>query len=187
MEVLNMSDDAMDMSRLNGAPLLYQHDADKIVGVVERHIKDKRAYAKVRITVVSWRDAELIKDGIIRNVGFGYKINAMDEDRSTDPVTYRATSYQPFEVSLVTVPADNSVGIGHSLYNGTLNSLCRANQHFEAMSETPDIGALRAEAAGLKLKKLPKCLPSVSVPTTLSLLKNFSSILVAWRNSVPHS
>ncbi|NBX09880.1 MAG: phage major capsid protein, partial [Marivivens sp.] len=127
MEVLNMSDDAMDMSRLNdGAPLLYQHDADRIVGVVERaYIKDKRAYAKVKMAnnELGREMQELIKDGIIRNVSFGYKINAMDEDRSTDPVTYRATSYQPFEVSLVTVPADNSVGIGRSFqHNGDVET-----------------------------------------------------------------
>ena len=35
MEVLSMDESAMDLSRLNdGAPLLFQHDPDKIVGVV---------------------------------------------------------------------------------------------------------------------------------------------------------
>ena len=136
------------MSRLNdGAPLLYQHDADKIVGVVERaYIKDKRAYAKVKMAnnELGREMQELIKDGIIRNVSFGYKINAMDEDRSTDPVTYRATSYQPFEVSLVTVPADNSVGIGRSFqHNGDVEtaSAVQTNTFEVTMSETPDIGA----------------------------------------------
>jgi len=60
---------------------------------------------------------ELIKDGIIRNVSFGYKINKMEEDRTTTPVTYRATSYQPFEISLVTAPADASVGLGRAFYH----------------------------------------------------------------------
>lgn len=142
MEVLSMSDDAMDMSRLNdGAPLLYQHDADKIVGVVDRaYIKDKRAYAKVRMAnnELGREMQELIKDGIIRNVSFGYKINAVDEDRSTDPVTYRATSYQPFEVSLVTIPADNSVGIGRSFqHNGDVEtaSAVQSNTFEVIMSE----------------------------------------------------
>ncbi len=50
-EVLEISERAMDMSRLNtGAPLLFQHDADKIVGVVERaYIKGKRGFARVRL------------------------------------------------------------------------------------------------------------------------------------------
>ena len=58
------------------------------------YIKDKRAYAKVKMAnnELGREMQELIKDGIIRNVSFGYKINAMDEDRSTDPVTYRASS-----------------------------------------------------------------------------------------------
>ena len=118
MEVLEMSEKAMDLSRLNdGAPLLYQHDADRIVGVVQRaYIKDKRGYAEVKLAnnELGREMQDLIKDGIIRNVSFGYKINEMEEDKSTSPMTYRATSFQPFELSLVTVPADQSVGIGRS-------------------------------------------------------------------------
>jgi hypothetical protein len=51
MEVLNMDTKSMDLARLNdGAPLLYQHDADRIVGVVQKaYIKDKRAYARVKL------------------------------------------------------------------------------------------------------------------------------------------
>jgi hypothetical protein len=50
-EVLRMDEDAMDLSRLNdGAPLLFQHDPDKIVGVVQRaYIKNKRGYANVKM------------------------------------------------------------------------------------------------------------------------------------------
>jgi HK97 family phage prohead protease len=119
MEVLSMDESAMDLSRLNdGAPLLFQHDPDKIVGVVERaYIKDKRGYAKVKMANndLGREMQELIKDGILRNVSFGYRINSMETDKNTDPITYRATSYQPFEISLVTVPADQSVGIGRTL------------------------------------------------------------------------
>ena len=102
MEVLTMDESAMDLSRLNdGAPLLFQHDPDKIVGVVERaYIKDKRGYAKVKMANndLGREMQELIKDGILRNVSFGYRINSMETDSSTDPITYRATSYQPFEI-----------------------------------------------------------------------------------------
>jgi phage head maturation protease len=83
MEVLRMDETSMDMARLNdGAPLLYNHDADRIIGVVERaYIKKKRAYAEVKLAnnELGREMQELIKDGIIRNVSFGYKINEMEE------------------------------------------------------------------------------------------------------------
>ncbi len=101
MEVLSMTSEAMDMSRLNdGAPLLFNHDPDRIIGVVQRaYIKDKRAYAKVKLAnnELGREMQDLIRDGIVRNVSFGYRINDMEEDRSTTPVTYRATSFQPYE------------------------------------------------------------------------------------------
>ncbi len=121
-EILEITDKAMDMSRLNtGAPLLYQHDPDKIVGVVEKaYIKGKRGFARVKLAnnELGREMQELISDNIIRNVSFGYKINELEADRSTEPVTYRATDYQPFELSLVTIPADfKNVGIGRTLVN----------------------------------------------------------------------
>jgi HK97 family phage major capsid protein/HK97 family phage prohead protease len=163
MEVLSMDESAMDLSRLNdGAPLLFQHDSDKIVGVVERaYIKDKRGYAEVKMANndLGREMQELIKDGILRNVSFGYKINAMETDNSTNPVTYRATSYQPFEISLVTVPADQSVGIGRTLTISECSTTASAVTSPPLSESTPveptfDLEAIRAEAAQAKAKEL---------------------------------
>ena len=166
-EVLMMDESAMDLSRLNdGAPLLYQHDADRIVGVVERAwIKEKRAYAKVKLAnnELGREMQELIRDGIIRNVSFGYKINAMETDESTTPTTYRATSYQPFEISLVTVPADQSVGLGRSQssYHKEVDSASadhKLNNGDQTVSDNLNIEAIRAEAAQAKAKELAEML-----------------------------
>ena len=166
MEVLEMSEKAMDLSRLNdGAPLLYQHDADRIVGVVQRaYIKDKRGYAEVKLAnnELGREMQDLIKDGIIRNVSFGYKINEMEEDKSTTPMTYRATSFQPFELSLVTVPADNSVGIGRSFTHNETASTASAVPTTTPISimeeQTPDLELLRAEASEAKAKEAAEML-----------------------------
>ena len=166
MEVLEMSEKAMDLSRLNdGAPLLYQHDADRIVGVVQRaYIKDKRGYAEVKLAnnELGREMQDLIKDGIIRNVSFGYKINEMEEDKSTTPMTYRATSFQPFELSLVTVPADQSVGIGRSFDSVETVSTASAVPTTTPISimeeQTPDLELLRAEASEAKAKEAAEML-----------------------------
>ena len=165
-EVLMMSEEAMDLSRLNdGAPLLYQHDADRIVGVVQRaYIKDKRGYAKVKLAnnELGREMQDLIKDGIIRNVSFGYRINEMEEDKTTQPATYRATSYQPFEISLVTVPADQSVGIGRAFTQNECVSTASAVTSTPSNSimeeQTPDLELLRAEASEAKAKEAAEML-----------------------------
>jgi len=163
MEVLSMDESAMDLSRLNdGAPLLFQHDPDRIVGVVERaYIKDKRGYAKVKMANndLGREMQELIKDGILRNVSFGYRINSMETDNNTDPITYRATSYQPFEISLVTVPADQSVGIGRTLTISESSTTASAVTNSPLSESKPveptfDMEAIRAEAAQAKAKEL---------------------------------
>ena len=163
-EVLEISERAMDMSRLNtGAPLLFQHDADKIVGVVERaYIKGKRGFARVRLAnnELGREMQELISDKIIRNVSFGYKINELEADKSTNPVTYRATDFQPFEISLVTVPADfKNVGIGRALSNNESVETASAVQS-KLVKETqmePNLekeAAIRAEAKKAQRKEV---------------------------------
>lgn len=161
MEILSMDERSMDLSRLNdGAPLLYQHDADRIIGVVQKaYIKNKRAYAKVKLAnnELGREMQELIKDGIMRNVSFGYKITQMETDESTSPVTYRATGFQPFELSLVTVPADESVGIGRAFYHKEVTEAASAVQTqptgVTTVDQTLNLEAVRAEAAQAKAKE----------------------------------
>jgi len=116
-EVLSHDEQAADLSRLNdGAPLLFNHNPDKVVGVVERAWVDgekKRGYAKVRFSRNKFAQEVLddVKDGILRGISFGYAINQMEE-REGDFV---ATSWAPHEVSVVSIPADPTIGIGRSL------------------------------------------------------------------------
>lgn len=117
-EVLSHKSGAADLTRLNdGAPLLFNHNMDDIIGVVEKAwiAEDKRGHARVRFARTARADEVLgmVNDGILRNVSFGYRINEMTES-GKDTKTYTATSWEPFEISAVTVPADNSVGFGRS-------------------------------------------------------------------------
>jgi HK97 family phage major capsid protein/HK97 family phage prohead protease len=105
------------MDRLNGgAPLLWNHDTSDQIGRVEQaSIEDGRGYAVVRFSK-SARAEELyqdVVDGITSNVSVGYRIHEMEQEG--DKEVYRATDWQPHEISLVSVPADASVGIGRSV------------------------------------------------------------------------
>lgn len=117
-EVLSHAPEAVDLSRLNdGAPLLWNHDPDRVLGVVERGWLDeerKRGMVSVRFSRSAFAEEKLadIRDGILRNVSVGYSITDADQSRDGSIV---ATSWSPHEVSVVSVPADASVGIGRSL------------------------------------------------------------------------
>ncbi|NDD68133.1 MAG: phage major capsid protein [Synechococcaceae bacterium WB9_4xC_028] len=118
-EVLSHSDGAMDMSRLNdGAPLLWNHDPDRVLGVIERAWLDNgRGMVAVRFSRSQMAEEKLadIRDGILRNVSVGYSIIDAEPIRQDGIDGILATSWQPHEVSVVSVPADSSVGIGRML------------------------------------------------------------------------
>ena len=116
-EVLSHEEGSPNFVRLNdGAPFLFNHNPDKVLGVVERawHDKEKkRAYAKVRFSRSDFAKQYLddVKDGILRGISFGYSIDEVEQRE--DGVL--ATSWTPHELSLVSIPADPTIGIGRSL------------------------------------------------------------------------
>lgn len=120
-EQLSHQPGACDLSRLNdGAPLLFNHDLGKVIGVVEnaRIDADGKGRAVVRFSrsveaETVWQD---VQDGILRNVSVGYRIKDIKLKESRDGLdVYEATKWEPFEISIVSVPADTSVGVGRAL------------------------------------------------------------------------
>lgn len=119
IEILDHSPTSVNMERLNnGAPLLFNHDRDLVIGVVEyAKIENKRGIALVRFGN-SEKAKEVfsdVVDGIMKNVSVGYQINEMELASKSEGVeTYRITNWQPFEISIVSVPADQTVGVGRA-------------------------------------------------------------------------
>lgn len=120
-EILSHDKGAINMERLASgrANLLINHDSRDWVGVIESaRIDDKRGRAVVRFG--SGQHAQEIfqdvRDGILSSVSVGYKVEEIKLTRSSeeDGDEYTVTRWMPFEVSLVTVPADSSVGVGRS-------------------------------------------------------------------------
>ncbi len=116
-EVLDHSEDSVDMTRLNaGAPLLFNHNPDKPIGVVQRAWLDNRkGYARIK-----WGTSQLaeeirrdVENGILKSISVGYRIEEADTEEKYGVV--RATSWTPYELSVVTIPADHSIGIGRSI------------------------------------------------------------------------
>lgn len=118
-EILDHKSKSVDLSRLNnGAAVLEDHRGGQ-VGVVEAaNIKEKRGLAKLRFSK-NGRGAEIfedIVDGIRRNISFGYEVRNLtlvEENEGEEPI-YRSMDWMPFEISVVGVPADQTIGIGRS-------------------------------------------------------------------------
>jgi HK97 family phage major capsid protein/HK97 family phage prohead protease len=113
-EILDMR--GMDTSRFTAGavPLLFNHNWDNVVGMSEKAWvgADNRAYVQAR-----WfdhPDAQKVRSMVeagLRNVSFGYRVTEYEDAGNGD---YIARSFEPHEVSIVSVPADASVGVGRS-------------------------------------------------------------------------
>lgn len=115
-EVLSHKPGHIRMERISqgAAPLLFNHDWNDPIGMIDggrieggRLMVDAHLFDTARA-----REVRAMLDGGLRNVSIGYEINALEEDKRNN--RYTATDWLPLEISIVTVPADPSVGIGRT-------------------------------------------------------------------------
>lgn len=136
IEILDHSQGAIDFSRLlSRAPFLLDHNSRDQVGVVENawlDISQRKGRALVRLSK-SARGEEILQDinDLIRtNISVGYLIEkaVLSEQRKNEDV-YLITEWQPYEISLVSIPADVTVGVGRSdeKVNNENNKLAEQN------------------------------------------------------------
>ena len=114
-EILLHTPEAVDLSRLkNGAALLFNHDFNQHIGVVEEANidPDKVGRALVRFSSVGLGDEKYqqVQEGILRKVSVGYEVN----DYQIDGDNLIVTKWSPYEISMVSVPADDLVGVGRA-------------------------------------------------------------------------
>ena len=120
IEILGHAENEMDRGWIGGgtAPLLLDHDARQVVGVVEGVTlgEDRKARALVRFGRSALAEEVMrdVADGIRTNVSVGYELLDIREEpaKKGEPQTYRAVRWRPLEVSLVSIPADMTVGVG---------------------------------------------------------------------------
>ena len=119
-EILDHAPESVRLDRIKETgPVLVGHNPNDHVGVVEDISidEDRKGRSVVRFGR-SERASEIfedIKDGIRKNISVGYMLHkAVLEESGDDGEVYRVTDWEPFEVSIVSVPADPSVGVGRS-------------------------------------------------------------------------
>lgn len=127
-EILSHDDGCVDLKRLNEiGVLLFNHKRDSVIGKIEKAWlgDDLRCYAEVIFDddEESERIFKKVESGTLKGVSVGYSVDVWEEvlagkkssnGRYTGPA-YIATRWSPLEISIVSVPADDSVGVGREL------------------------------------------------------------------------
>ena len=116
-EVLVMSAEAADLTRasVGGMPFLFNHNPDHPIGTVaSARIKDGKLVAKLRFAATpegSKAEGQVAR-GELPNFSIGYSVLEYGQRPSTSRTdTERAVSWELFEISLVTIPADKAATV----------------------------------------------------------------------------
>ncbi|WP_313111848.1 phage major capsid protein [Pseudescherichia sp.] len=115
-EILIHTAESVDLTRLkDGAPLLFNHDYDSHIGTVDTASidPDRVGRALVRFSSVGLGAEKfaMVQERTLQKVSVGYEIL----DYVIDGDNLLVTRWMPIEISMVSVPADNYVGIGRKL------------------------------------------------------------------------
>ncbi|EPU3551153.1 phage major capsid protein [Escherichia coli] len=138
-EILVHTPEAVDLSRLNNnAPLLFNHNFDNHLGVVcnARIDADKVGRATVRFSKHGTLANDIrnkVIEGTMEKISVGYDIKEYHIDYAKGQLI--VTKFVPFELSFVTVPADESVGLNRSLNTITVNLEAKRDMTKEQIEE----------------------------------------------------
>ena len=127
-EILSHDAEAVDLSRLQEiGVVLFNHDRDRVIGRV-LDVRLDEVTRKLRATIQFDEDEESeriyqkVRSGTLRGVSVGYAVDVWESveaganssnGRFTGPCEV-ATRWTPYELSIVSVPADATVGVGRS-------------------------------------------------------------------------
>ena len=120
-EILDHSTDSIDLTRAqDGLPLLKNHDSWRELPIGRIHslkagggkLRGKMSFAPT----TEGRNAKALVDFGHREMSIGYSVERYEvtEGKGDAPSTYRATKWTPMEASLVSVPADTTIGVGRN-------------------------------------------------------------------------
>lgn len=112
-EILLHGIENVDLSRLNNkAAMLFNHDFDQHIGVIESASidNDKIGRAIVRFSSVGLGSEkyQMVQEKTLTKVSVGYEVI----DYTIDGENLLVNKWFPYEISMVSVPADDYVGIG---------------------------------------------------------------------------
>ena len=127
-EILCHDEECINLERFSNGlgTVLFNHDRDAVVGHIEKvWLEDNRGKALVRFDTDEQSETvfQKVQSGTLQGVSVGYVIYRYEvlEDEDTKSTNgrfngpaYVVTDWEPLEISIVSVPADPTVGVGRS-------------------------------------------------------------------------
>lgn len=119
-EVLSHKAEDVNMGFLQSgtAPLLFEHDPERQIGVIETAeiSSDSVGRAKVRFSKSAFSQEifQDVVDQIRSSISIGYVITEKSIEQRSDGQSIVRCKWTPKEISFVSIPADTSVGVGRS-------------------------------------------------------------------------
>ncbi len=123
-EILDHSEGCVDLTRLNEIGcVLFNHNRDKVIGKINRAwIESGKGEAEIEFDTdeESEKIFQKVRSGTLKGTSVGYMVDSWEEimanktsadGRFKGPASV-AKKWTPFEVSVVSVPADPTVGVG---------------------------------------------------------------------------
>lgn len=143
-EILDHGEGAVNLKRLSAIGcVLFNHNRDAVIGkVVKAWVENGRGKAQIRFDEDEQSEIiyQKVKSGTLKGVSVGYKVDNWESvaagKKSTDgrfkgPCEV-AKRWSPFEISIVSIPADDTVGVGREMEQKTkgrtLDWFIRQNQ-----------------------------------------------------------
>ena len=121
-EILSHKSGAVMLERINTSGcLLFNHDRNIVIGrIIKAEIKNKRGIARVQFddddTSIIYYNK--VKNGTLRNTSVGYNVHEAKREvigkNENIKVNEIATLWEPLEISIVSIPADYTVGVGRA-------------------------------------------------------------------------
>lgn len=124
LEILDHSPGAIDLTRLNELGcLLFNHNRNAVIGKVNKAwLEDQKGYAEVEFDTDEESEVifQKVRNGTLKGVSIAYSITSIEEvmagktsadGRFNGPCEI-ARKWCPLEISIVSVPADETVGVG---------------------------------------------------------------------------
>lgn len=186
-EILSHDTDSVDLSRLNdGAPVLLQHDEKEQIGVVQSATIDSDRVGRATLKFSRNEDASEIwmdiVDGIRKKISVGYIVT--EYSPGSTPSEFIATKWQPIEISIVSIPADNTVGVGRSINLNNAGELDMTQKAGKVVTETVETTEVQPQVQTEDLVSTRNSIINETRELELNRIKAINTI--AQRHNISH-
>lgn len=168
-EILLHNPENVNLERLqNKAALLFNHDFYNHIGVIESASIDSdhvgRALVRFSSVGIGAEKFEMVREGTLSKVSVGYSIL----DYRIEGDNLLITQWEPYEISMVSVPADDFVGVGRSLEQDEVETV-NESEPDQTATESTDVGTEPVTETVQEAEEVDRAPEPEEVPETDSI------------------